>query len=160
MKNKLIFESFSAVDVPQIMSIEQQIYPNPWSEKIMFDCIKAGYQCIKGYQPEDPGKLVCYAVLMMGFEEANLLNIGVAPAYQRQSMGRQLMHRLLLICRINHAGHLWLEVRESNAAAIRLYQSFHFDTIGRRKNYYRYRDSQGKLVKEDALLMSRKVVQP
>jgi ribosomal-protein-alanine N-acetyltransferase len=160
LKNKLIFDSFTADDLPQIMAIEQQIYPNPWSERIMQGCLREGYQCIKGHLPDHTDQLACYAVLMLGFEEANLLNISVSPQFQRQSLGSQLMHRLLLICRINHARHLWLEVRESNQAAIRLYQAHDFDTIGRRKNYYRYRDEQGMPVSEDALLMSRKVVQP
>lgn len=158
MKSKIIFEPFGATDIPAIMAIEQQVYPNPWSEKIMHDCLKAGYQCLKGHLEQQPDQLACYAVMMFGFEEANLLNISVNPQVQRQSVGSQLLHRLLLICRINQAKTMWLEVRESNQAAIRLYQSHQFDTIGRRKHYYTYRDDRGALIKEDAILMSRKVV--
>ena len=158
MKIKIIFEPFSASDIPAIMAIEQQVYPNPWSENIMHDCLKAGYQCIKGHTAEQPDELACYAVMMIGFEEANLLNISVNPQCQRQSLGSQLLQRLLLICRINQAKTLWLEVRESNTAALRLYQAHRFDPIGRRKNYYRYHNAEGKLIKEDAILMSRKVV--
>ena len=56
------------------MLIEQQIYPNPWPEKIMVDCLNAGYQCIKGTTEDDPNEVVCYAFLMIGFEESK--NIG------------------------------------------------------------------------------------
>ena len=124
----------------------------------MHDCLEAGYQCFKGELENKPGEIACYAFLMIGFEEANLLNISVNPKFQRQSIASQLLHHLLLICRINYAKHLWLEVRESNQAAINLYRQFAFKEIGKRKNYYQYTSSEGKNIKEHAILMSRKVV--
>lgn len=119
--------------------------------------MSAGYQCIKGTLSSHPDEVACYAFMMIGFEESNLLNISVNPKFQRQSLASKLLHHLLLISRINHAKHMWLEVRESNQAAINLYQKHHFDVIGKRKNYYKYQDDAGKTVKEHALLMSRKV---
>lgn len=155
LKNKIIFSKINEDDWAQIINIEQQIYPNPWPLKTMQDCQKAGYQCIKGCYEDQPDEIICYAFLMIGFEESNLLNISVNPAYQRQNIGSQLLHRLLLISRINHAKQLWLEVRESNEPAIRLYQKHGFERIGLRKNYYQYLDCSGKKVKEHAILMSK-----
>ncbi|VAW43649.1 Ribosomal-protein-S18p-alanine acetyltransferase [hydrothermal vent metagenome] len=139
------------------MLIEQQIYPNPWSVQVMQDCIQAGYQCIKGQTIEQPDEIACYALMMIGYQESNLLNIGVNPKFLRQSIASQMMHRLLLISRINHAKFMWLEVRESNQAAINLYQNFNFKNIGLRKNYYKYTDTHGKKIKEHAILMSKKI---
>ena len=155
--SKLIFTPIVLSDLPQIMQIEKQIYPNPWSSKVMQDCIKAGYQCIKGQINSKPEEIACYALMMIGYEESNLLNIGVNPKFQRQSMATQMMQRLFLISRINHAKHMWLEVRESNLAAINLYQKLDFKTIGKRKNYYKYTDAKGTKVKEHAILMSKKI---
>lgn len=139
------------------MAIERQIYPNPWPFKTMQDCQQAGYQCIKGSFESEPEKVVCYAFLMIGFEESNLLNISVHPKFQRQSIASRLLHHMLLISRINHAKHMWLEVRESNEPAINLYKKFGFECIGLRKNYYQYISTEGKKVKEHAILMSRLV---
>ena len=158
MNTQLTFSPIKIEDLRQIMLIEQQIYPNPWSIKVMQDCIHAGYQCIKGQTTENPNEVACYALMMIGYQESNLLNIGVNPEFQRQSIATQMMQRLLLISRINHAKHMWLEVRESNQAAIKLYQKFNFKVIGLRKNYYKYTNAEGKRIKEDAVLMSRPVV--
>ncbi|MGJ8663184.1 MAG: ribosomal protein S18-alanine N-acetyltransferase [Marinicella sp.] len=158
MNSKLTFSHINSDDLAQVMVIEEQIYPNPWPKKTMQDCIEAGYQCIKGVKANKPNEIVCYAFLMIGFEESNLLNIGVNPIYMRQSMASKLLHHLLLISRINHAKHMWLEVRESNEAAKKLYANFNFKEIGRRKNYYKYTDQQGKKIKEHAILMSRKIM--
>jgi ribosomal-protein-alanine N-acetyltransferase len=157
LKPTLIYSQIELNDLPQIMMIEQQIYPNPWSISVMQDCLQAGYQCIKARSKEHPDEIAAYALMMIGYEESNVLNIGVNPQFQRQSIGSQMMQRLLLISRINHAKKIWLEVRESNLAAIKLYQKLEFKQIGLRKNYYRYTDASGKKIKEHAILMSRTV---
>lgn len=139
------------------MSIETKIYPNPWPKKVMYDCLDAGYQCIKGTDVNQPNTVLCYAFLMIGYQESNLLNIGVNPDFQRQALATQMLHRLLLISRINRAKHMWLEVRASNQPAIKLYKKFNFKQVGLRKNYYQYIDTAGKKIKEHALLMSKNV---
>jgi ribosomal-protein-alanine N-acetyltransferase len=158
LKNKIIFSKISEQDWSDIMAIEQQIYPNPWPLKTMQDCLQAGYQCIKGCFNSKPDEVVCYAFMMIGFEESNLLNISVNPKFQRQSIASQLLHRLLLVSRINHAKQMWLEVRESNIPAIRLYEKHGFEPIGLRKNYYKYTDKNGNKIKEHAILMAKKCV--
>ncbi len=147
-------------DLPQIMHIEKQIYPNPWPIKLMQDCMNEGYQCIKGNFKDQADEVVCYALMMIGYRESNLLNISVNPKFQRQSIATQLMEQLLLISRINHAQQIWLEVRESNQAAIKLYEKFNFIKVGLRKNYYKYTNSEGKNIAEHAILMSRPVQLP
>lgn len=157
MNAKLTYSPITLEDLDPIMSIEQQIYPNPWSAQVMQDCIQAGYQCIKGQTSQYPDEVACYALMMIGYQESNLLNIGVNPKFQRQSIASQMMHRLLLISRINQAKYMWLEVRESNHAARGLYQKLNFETVGLRKNYYKYLNAEGEKVKEHAILMSKKI---
>lgn len=73
--------------------------------------------------------------------EAELLNLAVRPEARRRGVGRALLALL--------AGRkVWLEVRASNEAAIRFYQSQGFRVYGRRKSYYRNPE-------EDAVLMAR-----
>lgn len=140
------------------MEIENVIYPNPWPEKTMKGCIKAGYQSLKAEDTSLPNTIMGYAFLMIGYQESNILNIGVNPQYQRQSIGSKMLERLFLISRINQAKVMWLEVRQSNMAAIKLYEKHHFNVIGQRKNYYQYSDQDGNKIKENAILMSRNVV--
>jgi ribosomal-protein-alanine acetyltransferase len=66
-------------------------------------------------------------------DEKEILNIAVEPALRRAGMGRILMETVLAEA---HGIAWFLEVRESNAAAISLYKILGFLTAGRRENYY------------------------
>ncbi len=152
-KKSVTFDKIVAQDIKVIQFIEQKAYPNPWSDRIMLDCINAGYQCIKMSSAEAPDVIKAYAFLMIGVDESHLLNVTVDPQFQRQGLAQKMMHRLFLISRINRAKQMILEVREGNLAAVNLYQKLGFKTIGTRRNYYQYNG-----VKEDALVMSCQVV--
>ena len=65
--------------------------------------------------------------------EREILNVAVAPADRRRGIGRALVENELARGR----GACFLEVRESNLAAINLYVSMGFEIVGKRPNYYR-----------------------
>jgi len=69
--------------------------------------------------------------------EWELENIVVAPAARRTGLGRQLVDALLAAARERDSESMFLEVRESNTAARRLYETAGFQPTGRRKSYYR-----------------------
>jgi ribosomal protein S18 acetylase RimI-like enzyme/glycosyltransferase involved in cell wall biosynthesis len=64
--------------------------------------------------------------------EGEILNLAVDPLIRRSGIARILMETLLASDR----GDWFLEVRESNAAAVNLYKTLGFCTAGRRENYY------------------------
>ncbi len=76
--------------------------------------------------------------------ELEILNLAVDPAHRRASVGSTLVGEVLSI----PAAYVFLEVRESNAAAIAFYRRLGFATAGRRRNYY-------QSPAEDALVMRR-----
>lgn len=90
--------------------------------------------------------LVGYLMLMNVFTDGEILNIAVLPEYRRRGLADKLFDACCEHCRSLSMETLFLEVRESNAPAISLYQKRGFEPIGRRKNYYRQ-------PKEDALVM-------
>ncbi|NLA86564.1 MAG: ribosomal protein S18-alanine N-acetyltransferase, partial [Clostridiales bacterium] len=67
---------------------------------------------------------------------AELYQIAVREDMRRRGVADSLMAAALAYCRENHIDSLYLEVRKSNEAAIRLYQKHGFKNAGRRKNYY------------------------
>jgi len=69
-------------------------------------------------------------------DECQLYNIAVLPAWQQRGFGRVLLQALLDEAKANGLGCCVLEVRQSNAAARRLYHSLGFAECGRRKDYY------------------------
>lgn len=86
-----------------------------------------------GYGAE--GELLGYAGIDLS-PEASVMTVGVAPAHQRRGIGRALMAYLLDQARGENCRQVHLEVRDTDTGAQRLYTSFGFEVIGRRRRYY------------------------
>jgi ribosomal-protein-alanine N-acetyltransferase len=82
--------------------------------------------------------------------ECELEFVLVPPETRRQGIGRMLVHTVLAWARELDANEIRLEVRESNAPALRLYEACGFVVAGRRSGYYA--DPA-----EDAVLMRRQI---
>ena len=132
-------------DINAIMAIEPEIYAYPWTRGNFSDSLNAGYSC---WIYEQDNIIIGYAVAMLVLDEAHLLNISIAKAYQGQGLGRSLLHHLMQIARRHGAVHLFLEVRPSNQTAIHLYESMGFNEMAVRRGYYPAADGR-----EDAILM-------
>jgi [ribosomal protein S18]-alanine N-acetyltransferase len=137
--------SMSAEDVPRVHEIEVASYPFPWSAGIFRDCLRAGYGC---FVLELDEQMAGYAILSLAADEAHVLNICIHPQQRCRGLGRKLMQFLFAEALRRGARDLFLEVRPSNLAAIRLYQSLGLQQVGLRRGYYQA--SQGR---EDALVL-------
>jgi ribosomal-protein-alanine N-acetyltransferase len=134
-----------------VLAIEVQAYTFPWTRGNFIDSLAAGYLA-RVLLAED-GELIGYFVAMQGFEEMHLLNLTVAAHHQGQGHARRLLAELYVLGTSCSASAVWLEVRESNERARRLYELEGFAEAGRRRDYYPA--PLGK--REDALLMTRAV---
>jgi len=68
--------------------------------------------------------------------EAEILSIGVLPAYRRNGVAARLLREAALRAHELGAATLFLEVDENNRAARQLYEGHGLKTAGLRKNYY------------------------
>jgi ribosomal-protein-alanine N-acetyltransferase len=134
--------------LPQVKAIEARAYAFPWAESSFDDCLRVGY--CAWILLDDDGAVLAYAIASLAVGEAQILNICVDPAHRRQGLARQLLDHLIVIARGAGCEIMLLEVRESNTAAIALYESYGFARIGLRKHYYRAADGRG----EHALVLS------
>jgi [ribosomal protein S18]-alanine N-acetyltransferase len=139
-------EPLAARDLDAVVAIEETIYDFPWTSGNFRDSLSAGYSCWGCHAAEG---LVGYAVMMLGANEAHLLNLSIAAPVQRRGYGGRLLEHLLGVARGYQARVIFLEVRPSNPAARRLYLRYGFAQVGVRKGYYPARDGR-----EDALLLS------
>lgn len=80
--------------------------------------------------------------------EAEILNLAVKLSYRRTGIGTALVHQLLSEWAQQASRRVFLEVRESNRDAIKLYADLGFRQVGRRKAYY-------SAPVEDALVLER-----
>ncbi|HIE54579.1 MAG TPA: ribosomal-protein-alanine N-acetyltransferase [Chromatiaceae bacterium] len=120
-------------DLDEVVAIEQEAYPHPWTRGIFADCLEVGYHC---QVFELGGELVGYSLHSAAAGEAHLLNLCVAPRFQGQGIGRNILRQVLARAREQGADTLFLEVRVSNEIAQALYESEGFHEAGRRFDYY------------------------
>lgn len=131
-------------DIHSVFNIEQQVQSHPWSLKQFAEAVDS-YQCTV---IEQQGQLVGFCILQPVLDEANLLLMAVAPDQQGKGLGYQLLEYSIAQLP-NQPVQIFLEVRESNTAAIRLYEKAGFHQIDLRKNYYPNRDG----TREHAIIM-------
>lgn len=84
-----------------------------------------------------PGPLAAVTSLNWIEDEVHLMSIAVAPAFQRQGLGRTLLGLHLAFSQQLSLNWMTLEVKWENAPALALYRHYGFTTAGRRKKYYR-----------------------
>lgn len=139
-------EPLTLARLDKVLEIEGQAYDFPWSRGNFTDSLASGYAvhllCAREH-------LLGYYVAMRGVEEAHLLNLTVAPAFQRQGWARVLLDALALWARGQGGRWLWLEVRASNARALSIYTAHGYQRVGLRKRYYPAADG----AREDAIVM-------
>lgn len=144
--DKPVFEPLSAQYIQSVVDIEQQAHSHPWKTSMINDLEGRG---AFNYAMLIDDKVVGYFYAQDIVGEVSLLNIAIAPQYQGRGLGRQLLSFFLAECDKREAQSAWLEVRESNAAAVTLYASEGFNEVDRRRDYYPA--AQGR---EDAIIMS------
>ena len=134
-----------SADLGQVLRIERSIYEHAWTHGNFRDSLHAGYSC---WMLECGAAVAGYGVLMIGVDEAHLLNLSVERAWQRRGLGTYLLHHFIDIARNAEAACMFLEVRPSNTAARALYAKTGFRELFLRAGYYP--SAHGR---EDAILM-------
>jgi [ribosomal protein S18]-alanine N-acetyltransferase len=141
------FRDMQITDLDAIQKIEQVAQQNPWPTSHFISSLASSHHCyVLTYQQN----IVAYGITSTAADEAELLTITVAPAYQRKGLGRLLLEQLCTL--FDHTIHtLFLEVRVSNQGAIALYESLGFNEVGLRPRYYPTKNGRS----EDALIMAK-----
>lgn len=145
LNSRYQFRPMVESDLDAIMEIEPHIYSHPWSRGNFSDSLVSGYSA---WVLLDSAKIIGYALMMMVLDEAHLLNLSVAKAYQKQGLGRLLLEHMIAIAKKHAAANMFLEVRPSNISAIALYENIGFNEMAIRRGYYPAHNGR-----EDAVLM-------
>ncbi|MGS2718480.1 ribosomal protein S18-alanine N-acetyltransferase [Eionea flava] len=145
--------SMQESDLDAVLAIEMIAQHHPWSSQSFLSSIGSNHDCYLLTSATCSKTIVAYAITSTVVDEAELLNITVNPAYQRQGIG------LLLLDYISDSfeatiSTLFLEVRRSNSPAIALYDASGFNEVGVRANYYPSNNGDN-YSREDALIMAK-----
>jgi ribosomal-protein-alanine N-acetyltransferase len=135
-------------DLPTVLQIEAKNYNFPWSEQIFEECLKAtNYNCMIC---EEMDNVIGYSILSIAVGESHIMNICVDPEAQGLGVGSKLLEKMIGVAK-KKSETIFLEVRPSNTAAIKLYEKRGFNEIGVRKGYYPSIGDEGR---EDAVMLA------
>lgn len=147
MRMRLEIRKMTQEDSQDVWVLQKQCFSVPWSlDSIQKMFVTEGYYNLIAKQGE---VLVGYIGMKTVLDEADITNVAVHPAWRRQEIGKKLLQGLLERAVQQGVCQIFLEVRESNIAARKLYTQAGFKDVDKRKNYY-------EKPKEDAYIMTWK----
>ncbi|MBI0396982.1 ribosomal protein S18-alanine N-acetyltransferase [Acinetobacter bereziniae] len=133
-----------ASDLHVVAEIENQVQSHPWKISQFEESITSYMSTVI----EQNHQVVGFCILQPVLDEANLLLMAIHPSQQGRGLGYQLLEESITLLK-NNPVQIFLEVRESNQAAIALYEKSGFHQIDLRKNYYPNKDGS----REHAIIM-------
>lgn len=127
-----------------IVALGEKTFRNSWNEQMVNTSIYGSYDEVLVAMQGD--ELAGYLIYTAPCEDCELLRIAVENSHRRSGIGKMLIQEMIKRCAEKSGENIFLEVRETNEAAIGLYERMGFQEISRRKDYYRE-------PKEDAVIM-------
>ena len=136
----------SHADILQVWAIGKRCFTTPWQlSSFKYElCNRDAILRVAVFDNEIAGYVCVRSILDM----THVLDLAVMPGYRRMGIGSMLIGNALQELRRSNTGAslITLEVRESNIAAVKLYEGFGFKETGRRRGYY-------QKPREDAVIM-------
>lgn len=133
-------------DLEQVVAIDQVSFSLPWPAR-SFQFELADNPTSRCWVVELDKKIITMIVSWLILDELHIATIATHPDFRKQGIGRKLLLYALKSARDEGVIRSFLEVRESNEVAIKMYKNFGFVEDGRRKEYYKDNN-------EDAILMT------
>ena len=136
-------------DIPRIVEIENNLFPDPWNEQAFRDVLF--YYSNTFFTLKNDGDIVGF--ITAGIEDTSevlyghIMNLAVVPEYRKMGLGGRLMQRMENEFIVSGAEGSQLEVRVSNGDAISFYKKLGYSQVMVIGGYY----NNG----EDAVLMMK-----
>ena len=123
-------------DLEGVLQVEDESFTNPWTRDMYAWELQNRSVChiFVVRTPECP--VVGFCAFWLVYDEIHINNVALRPGYRGQGMGTALMHHVMRAARELGAKRATLEVRASNAGALRLYERLGFYVAATRRNYY------------------------
>ena len=119
-------------DAKELAVLDQLCFSVPWSEKSFQE--EADNSLATYFVAKEDDKIVGYGGIWNVSGEGQITNIAVHPDMRKKGVASMLLKALMESAK--ECGQIFLEVRESNQAAICLYEKHGFKKCGVRKNFY------------------------
>lgn len=132
--SEIIVRKMQPEDLSQVCEIEKENFSLPWSEKSFLESMERTDTVflVALMNEEVAGYVGCYCIAGTG----EITNVAVKTSHRRKGIGGKLLEKLYEEGALLDTQEFFLEVRESNEAAIGLYLRQGFVKEGIRKNFY------------------------
>lgn len=127
--------AMAAGDIDGVLAIEESIFPTPWPRECFEREVDGGSEGLS-WVALSGGVVTGYIVSWVVADELHIGNVAVALRLRRSGTGTELVRRSLAVAVERGVEFATLEVRASNAGAIRLYERFGFRPVAMMKSYY------------------------
>jgi len=145
----VVLRSMRPADVARVAELEAASFSTPWRASTFATLLeRPGAELLVLDQAE--AGVIGYAVLWCILDQGELANIAVDRAWQGRGLGSRLLTHTLDAARERGVETVYLEVRESNEAALRMYGRFGFSQVAVRRDYY-------ERPREDARVMMKRL---
>lgn len=131
---EIVIDDMRPEDVPEVLAIERVSFTTPWSGTLFMNEIYKPLSLPKVARSGD--KIVGYICANQVIDEGHILNVTVHPEHRGQGMAAELLRYMIGILADRGCTVIYLEVRISNEAALRMYEKAGFRIISVRKRYY------------------------
>jgi len=149
IRQSLSLDLMREADIATVQEVEREIFATPWPRNAYYRELasrsSAHYVVLRQegveaparfYAPDMDPTIVGYGGMWRMYDEAHVTTIGVRRDLHHRGYGRILFAGLVQAAYDMGAKWVTLEVRTTNDNAMKMYESFGFKVIGRRKGYY------------------------
>ena len=133
-KERMTVRAMRLADLDEVMVIERRSFSAPWEESTFRGLMRRPSAALLVAETDD--ELTGYSVMWFAADEGELGDIAVIPERRGEGIGRRLLLESISVAASRGTRSLYLEVRESNDVARRLYEKVGFSVVGVRKQYY------------------------
>jgi ribosomal-protein-alanine acetyltransferase len=131
----VVVRAMRSGDLRDVVRIESDSFSDPWP-RTFFES-ELSVPGVRGYVATDRDRIVGFTMVRAFEDVAEIINVAVRKKHRHRGVAKSLLRHVLSVLKRGDVREVFLEVRESNEDAIRLYTSFGFEHVTTRRDYYR-----------------------
>ena len=133
----ITYREMIALDIPLLVGMEKEIYPeSPWSAAQFREELAGVPKTRKYVVATQDNEIIGYGGAAIAGDVVDIHTLTVIPKFRRQGIATQMLQQLENWATSKGISTFMLEMREGNLEAQPLYEKYGYSVISRRDNYY------------------------
>lgn len=132
---RMTIHPMTTADIAAVTRIERACFTTVWPSDAFYNELSTN-KLAHYFVGRIDDRVVAYGGIWVILEDSHITTLAVDPIFRGKRLGEAMLLRLIDEALERGAAWMTLEVRESNAAAQRLYRKYGFTTVTMRRGYY------------------------